>query len=332
MPPYVYVENDRPTAVPDHETEGTGKGFWRKGPTAPDFKHEEVLPTFADKACSFIRDHQAEPFFLYVPLPSPHTPILPTAPFCGASGTNAYGDFCLQTDAVVGQLLDTVRDCGLEEDTIFVFTSDNGCSPAADFAELAAKSHHPSYVFRGHKADIYEGGHRIPLLVRWPRTIAAGADCTDTVCLADLMATMADIVGEELPDTAAEDSVSNLPLWKNPAQEAPIREATVHHSINGSFSIRQSGWKLEFCPGSGGWSAPKPGEEPPDAPPIQLYNLGADIGERQNLQDQHPDVVERLTALMSKYVKNGRSTPGASQPNTGPKYWPQLNWLREADL
>lgn len=329
MPPYVYVEDDRATAVPDRTTEGTGKRFWRQGPTAPDFVHEEVLPRFTEKACAFIeRQARADnPFFLYLPLPSPHTPILPTARFQGKSGTNEYGDFCLLTDWCVGAVMETLAAAGVAENTILVFTSDNGCSPMADFAELAACGHHPSYIFRGHKADIYEGGHRIPLLVRWPDRIASGAVCDDTVCLCDLFATLADLFETPLPDTAGEDSVSNLPLWLATPGAAPVREATVHHSINGSFSIRQGRWKLEFCPGSGGWSSPKPGEETAGLPPLQLYDLEADIGERQNCQAEHPEVVAELTALMTRYVRNGRSTPGTPQPNTGPRYWPQLNWM-----
>jgi hypothetical protein len=146
------------------------------------------------------------------------------------------------------------------------------------------------------------------------------------------MATCAEIVGETLVDSAGEDSVSNLPLWRGEDLARPLREATVHHSIDGSFSIRQGRWKLEFCPGSGGWSHPRPGEETPDMPPMQLYDLRADIAERRNLINEKPDVVEALTALMTRYVKAGRSTPGQPQENTGPSYWPQLNWLNKQDL
>jgi arylsulfatase A-like enzyme len=215
------------------------------------------------------------------------------------------------------------------ENTILVFTTDNGCSPMADFEELAAVGHHPSYVFRGHKADIYEGGHRIPLLIRWPKGMEAGSHCDETVCLSDLLATCADLMGTTLPDDAGEDSVSNLPLWQGKPLDGTLREATVHHSINGSFSIRRGRWKLEMCPGSGGWSYPRPGRDSTEGmPPIQLYDLNADIGERTNVQDQHPDVVEELQALLTRYVEEGRSTPGKPQPNTGDPYWPQLWWMQ----
>ena len=261
MAPYVYVENEQITAVPDRVTEDTEKRFWRKGPTGSDFVHEDVLPNFTKRACNYIEE-QAEagnPFYLYFPLPAPHTPILPTPEFQGKSGTNEYGDFCLMCDDLVGQIMDSLEKAGVADNTILVFTSDNGCSPMADFEELAVCGHNPSYVFRGHKADIYEGGHRIPLLIRWPEGIKAGSISDETVCLADMFATVADILGEKLPDNMAEDSVSNLPVWQGKELAAPLREATVHHSVNGSFSIRQGRWKLEFCPGSGGWSFPASG-------------------------------------------------------------------------
>ena len=333
MPPFVFVENDLPTEVPDRiiEEKREGQVIWRRGPIAPGFTHEGVLPALADRACSYVERRAAteSPFFLYLPLNSPHAPCLPTAEFQGRSGLNDYADFCLMTDAVVGRVLDTLAACGIEDNTIVVFTSDNGCTPVADFGALKRLGHEPSYVFRGHKADIYEGGHRIPFVVRWPDGIDAGRVCDETVCQVDLLATCAQIVGETLEDCAGEDSLSNLSLWQGGRLDTTRREATVHHSFDGSFSIRQGRWKLEFCPGSGGWSWPKPGQEPEGSPPIQLYDLDADIGERANVCSEHPDLVAHLTELMTTYVRNGRSTPGATQPNTGPEHWPQLSWMLE---
>lgn len=330
MPPYVYVENDRPTAEPTRiAVGGEGKLLCRPGPQAPDFEFEDVLPRLTREAVQFVRT-QAEaetPFFLYFPLPAPHTPILPTPAFQGKSGTNEYGDFCLQIDDLVGQLMAVLDEYNLTEDTIFVFTSDNGCSPNADFDELAQFGHRPSYVFRGHKADIYEGGHRIPLIVRWPAQIDAGSRSDETVCLIDLLATWADILDSPLPANAGEDSVSNLPLWQGTELDHSLREGTVHHSVNGSFSIRVGEWKLEMCPGSGGWSYPRPGPETEGLPEIQLYNLNTDIGERENVYDQHPEVVERLKQLLTHYVRNGRSTPGPVQENHGGTSWEQLWWM-----
>lgn len=330
MPPYVYVENDRPTAIPDRVVpESGGKAYWREGPIAPDFKHEDVLPTLTGKALGWIerRARQGAPFFLYFPLPAPHTPILPAPEFRGKSGTNAYGDFCLQVDSVVGQVMEAVERLGVAGDTIIVFAADNGCSPMVDFEELAGVGHKPSYVFRGHKADIYEGGHRIPLVVRWPACIRPGSQTDETVCLIDLMATCADMLGVTLPDNAGEDSISNLPLWTGATHDASLREATVHHSIDGSFSIRKGRWKLEMCPGSGGWSEPRPGKECEGLPPIQLYDLSADIGERRNVCAEHPEIVDELKALLTRYVMNGRSTAGRRQGNAGGIEWAQLWWM-----
>ena len=330
MPPYVYVQDDRVTMVPDRIIPaGEGKGFWREGPVAPDFEHAGVLPRLLGRALEFITAQaQVErPFFLYFPLPAPHTPILPLEAFQGKSGTNPYGDFCLQVDDLVGQVMNTLEQLNLVEDTILIFTSDNGCSPMADFEELAQFGHHPSHVFRGHKADIYEGGHRIPFIVRWPRCVPAGTRCQQTVCLSDLMRTMADILGISLPDQAAEDSFSSLPAWLGEDLPGPLRPATVHTSVDGSLSIRQGHWKLEMCPGSGGWSFPKPGPECEGLPPVQLYDLDADIGERVNLQAQHPEIVAGLQQLLTEYVRRGRSTPGPDQENTGGDVWAQLWWM-----
>ena len=330
MPPYVYVQNDQPTAVPDRIVPaGEGKAYWREGPIAPDFAHEEVLPRLTREALAFIERSagQSRPFFLYFPLPAPHTPILPHEDFQGKSGTNEYGDFCLAVDDVVGQITATLERLGLTDDTIVVFTADNGCSPMADFDELADCGHRPSYVFRGHKADIYEGGHRVPFIVRWPARILAGSSSDETVCLGDLLATCADILGVELPDDAGEDSVSNLPVWTGATIDGALREATIHHSIDGSFSIRKGRWKLEMCPGSGGWSYPRPGAECEGLPPIQLYDLDADIGERRNAHEEHPDLVDELEALLTRYVTEGRSTPGARQDNVGGIEWEQLWWM-----
>lgn len=338
MEPYVYVENNMPTAVPDHITENMLSGpkqagavhyeYWREGVTAPDFKHKDVLPTFTEKAIEYIDSVDDSPFFLYFPLTAPHTPILPSPEFQGKSETNPYGDFVLQCDDIVGKIMKKCEEKGCADNTIIIFTSDNGCSPSANFPLLSEYGHKPSYIFRGCKADIYEGGHRIPLIIRWPQAITAGTSTDETVCLTDLLATIADILDVPLPDNAAEDSVSNLSLWQGDTKK-PVREATVHHSIYGNFSIRKGKWKLELCPGSGGWSDPRPGEEPPDAPPYQLYDLDTDISERQNVINDHPEIVKELRDLLTMYVQNGRSTPGEPQENTGAPFWEQLEWMHK---
>lgn len=319
MPPYVYIENETPTAVPNRVVEGSkSPAMWRKGPIAHDFSFEGVLPTLTDKAVDYI-DGQAkadEPFFLYFPLPAPHTPIVPTKEFQGKSRMNPYADFVIQMDDTVGRVLEALERNNLTDNTLVIFTSDNGCSPQANFDELEKFGHDPSYVFRGHKADIYEGGHRIPFIASWPALVKANTTSDQTICLTDLFATAADIVKATVPDTAAEDSVSILPALTGKALQ-PIRQATVHNSVDGSFSIRQGKWKLVLCPGSGGWSDPRPGKEVKDAPPMQLFDMTKDISEQKNLYGERPEVVQKLTVLLQGYIDKGRSTPGAIQQNEG---------------
>jgi arylsulfatase A-like enzyme len=332
IPPYVYIENDRPTMVPVNFTQDTSEyGWWRKGLTGEDFEHEQVLPVLTGKAVAFIDRHvearPGEPFFLYFPLPAPHTPILPTDEFKGMSGTNPYGDFMLQVDHTVGQILNSLEEHQIAENTLVIFTSDNGCSPQANYSELARYGHNPSFHFRGHKADIYEGGHRVPFLVRWPGKIKAGTENHQVVCLTDLLATAAEITGSETGPATGVDSYSLLPALLGESEQ-PLREATVHHSVNGSFAIRKGPWKLILCPGSGGWSDPKPNSPGiEELPPYQLYNLEQDIGETENLAEEYPEVVEELSGLLKSYIENGRSTPGPKQENTAADNWPGTSWM-----
>jgi arylsulfatase A len=315
MPPYVFIENDRATAVPTVE-----KKWIRAGAAAADFEAINVLPTLTRKAVEYVGQKaegakKDKPFFLYLALTAPHTPILPTKKWQGKSGLNPYGDFVMQTDAAVGEVLAALDKNGLAENTLVIFTSDNGCAPMAGIDELERKGHFPSAVFRGYKADIWDGGHRIPFIARWPGKIKAGSKSEQLICLTDLMATCAEILGDKLPDKAGEDSVSILPALLG-TDKKPLREAVVHHSVSGRFAIRQSKWKLELCPGSGGWSKPNDKKAAEDGlPPVQLYDLGNDIGEKRNVAGEHPETVERLTRLLDKYVAAGRSTPGEPQKN-----------------
>ena len=332
IPPYVYIENDLPTMVPVNYTRNTSEyGWWRNGLTGADFVHEEVLPVLTRKAVDFIDRQMAsnpeDPFFLYFPLPAPHTPILPTDDFKGKSATNPYGDFVLQVDHTVGQILEALETHGISEETLIIFTSDNGCSPEANYQELAKYGHNPSYVFRGHKADIYEGGHRVPFVVRWPGKIKEGTENHQVICLTDLLATVADITGASMSSREGADSYSLLPAFLG-KDEPAIREATVHHSVNGSFAIRKGPWKLILCPGSGGWSDPKP-DSPGIAqlPPYQLYNLEEDMGETINLAEEYPEIVDELSSLMQRYIEEGRSTPGPVLENVPAENWPGLTWM-----
>ena len=316
MPPYVYIENDKTVSIP---TEITSEGG-RTGLTAAGFKAVEVLPTLTRKTVGFIDSQAAtakngKPFFIYMPLNAPHTPILPSAEWRGKSALGKYGDFVMETDWAVGEVMEALERNGIADSTLVIFTSDNGCSPAAGIPQLEAKGHLPNYIFRGHKADIWDGGHRIPFICRWPGMIKAATTSKQLTCLTNLMATCAEIVGVKVPADAGEDSVSILPALLG-KDAGPLQEAVVHHSIDGKFSIRQGNWKLELCPGSGGWSQPKEADAVKlGLPKVQLYDMSEDVRESVNVQDKHPDVVERLTRLLEKYVADGRSTPGAARRN-----------------
>ncbi len=337
MAPYVYVENGIPTEVPDSNTVNTGKySWWRKGPTSKDFIHDEVTPNFFNKSINYINEHaqKKDPFFLYLALPSPHTPILPTEEWAGKSGLNPYGDFMLLIDDYIGKLLDAIEAQKIDDNTIVIFTSDNGCSPAAKIDELIAQGHYPNSIYRGHKADIFEGGHRVPFLIKWPNRIKSKGVSDETICLTDLMATFSDIVSHDLQDDEGEDSYSFLPILGSEPITSSIREATVHHSINGSFAIRKDKWKLIMCPGSGGWSYPKPDNRTVLAtlPKLQLYDLANDPKESINLVLSHPEKVNELKSLLRKYINEGRSTPGKPQTNDDIDFeWKQVGFLSVAE-
>ena len=321
MPPFAFIENDHFVEAPTLEIDA--KEFGRKGAAASGFKAVDVLPTLARKAKDYIRNHaatanQGKPFFLYLPLNSPHTPIAPAKEWQGKSGLGKYGDFVMETDWAVGEVLTELKKNGIADNTLVIFTSDNGCSPSAGIAKLEAQGHFPSELRRGYKADIWDGGHRIPFIARWPGKIKPGSRSDQLICLTDLMATCTDILGVKIPDNAGEDSVSILPALLG-TEDKPLHEAVVHHSCNGSFAIRQGQWKLELCPSSGGWSEPKPEtSEAKQLPPVQLYDMTKDVGERANEYKAHPEIVARLTALLEKFVADGRSTPGGNQKNDAP--------------
>lgn len=330
MVPYVYIENDRVTESPTEDRdflmmEGREEGGrTRKGPTAPSFDADDVLPTIVAKSTQFIESHQkkadqdAKPFFLYVPLASPHTPILPTKEWQGKSGINPYADFVMHTDHAIGEILAAVDRSGASENTIVIVTSDNGCSPQAKFSELAEHGHFPSGPLRGHKADLFEGGHRVPFIVRYPSAKSAGRVSSQLVCLTDIFATVAEIIGEEITDTAAEDSFSFAAVLRDSPATGPMRDHLVSHSINGSFSIRRGNWKLMLCQDSGGWSDPKPkSKQAAGLPARQLYDLAADLGEKENRIEEQAAIAGELLELLKKIVRDGRSTPGMVQANSG---------------
>ncbi len=322
MVPYTFIENDKVVANPTEDRDlamFAGKpGRTRKGPAAPGFEAEDVLPKLRDKAVSYIgaRAEEKKPFFLYLPLTTPHTPVTPSKEWAGKSKLNAYADFVMQTDAIVGDVLAALKKHGAEDNTLVIFTSDNGCSPQADFPALLKLGHNPSGEFRGHKADVYEGGHRVPFFVRWPGKVKPKSESKALACLTDILATCADAIGVKLPDEAGEDSFSLLPALG--VREGKPRDGLVVHSINGSFGVREGKLKLCLCPGSGGWSAPRPGKDEAGLPLVQLFDLEKDSGEKTNLQDRNADAVERMTKLLEKWVSDGRSTLGKPQKNSTP--------------
>jgi arylsulfatase A-like enzyme len=335
MPPYVYLRDDRSTTVPTNRVADSPKpAMWRAGWVGSDFHHADVQPRFLERSLQWLHERKTagdgKPFFLYLALASPHTPIVPTGGFRGKSGANAYGDFVLQVDDAVGQLLDALDRLGMASNTLVVFTADNGCSPAANLDELHQVGHDPSAGFRGHKADLFEGGHRVPFIARWPGQVPAGTRCSQTIGHLDLLATCAAILGKTLPDHVGEDSVSFLPLLRRGDDAGPSRESLVHQSNNGSFAIRMGRWKLLLTPDSGGWGDPKPDSPASKSlPRFQLYDLESDPAESRNVAAEHPEIVTRLGTRMRTLLDNGRTTPGAPQPYFNPQSWPQTAWRGE---
>lgn len=318
-PPYGFIENDCLPVQPSAVCEPDKKLVLHvRGPMVPGWQFDQILPRLTQKAVEYIAGRAADkkPFFLYFPLTSPHEPIAPSAQFRGRSGLSPVADFIMETDWAAGQIIDALDKNGLAGSTLLIFTADNGHCTYTGIQPLLDAGHRPSQRFRGYKSDIWEGGHRIPFIVRWPGKVKPGTTCDKLICLTDLMATCADLLQTKLPDNAGEDSVSILSALRG-SEAGPRHEAVVHHSCNGRFSLRQGQWKLELCPGSGGY-----GGTPSDAqaakqrlPPVQLYDMSRDDTETANVQDKHPAVVARLTGLLQQYVTQGRSTPGTPQAN-----------------
>jgi arylsulfatase A-like enzyme len=318
MPPYLYVENDRAVEQATeyveagaHRREGGG-GFWRGGLAASNFRHMEVLPRITEKAVAYIEaqaDRQMTPFFLYLALTAPHTPWLPLERFRNRSKAGYYGDFCVQVDDTVGAIVQALNRSGLSDRTLLIFTSDNGAHwPQPDIARYG---HRANLHFRGQKADIWEGGHRIPLILRWPGKIAEGSHSSRLVSLTDLYATFAALVGTTLEDNEAEDSFNILPNLIRDSGDSPIRDAMVQHSKDGMFAIRKGDWKLIQGLGSGGFTEPAKIEPGPGEMEGQLYNMAEDPAEQHNLYQSEPKRVESLSALLKAYQESGRTRESA---------------------
>ncbi|MHC4751647.1 MAG: sulfatase-like hydrolase/transferase [Planctomycetota bacterium] len=277
-----------------------------------------VLPKLTEKVVKHIDNHATKlpekPFFIYFALPAPHCPIAPADFVKGRSKAGGYGDFVVEVDWTVGQVAKALDRNGLARDTLVIVTSDNG-SPGRTkvkrepYSIIEVYGHYPNGHLRGIKADIWDGGHREPFIARWPGRIPAGTTSNELICLTDLLASCAAIVGVELPDNAGEDSYNVLPAMLDQKLAEPIREAIVHHSGSGMFSIRQGKWKLILGRGSGGFSSPKTYKPKPGEPKGQLYNLEDDVAETSNLWSKNPQIVERLTNLLESYKQQGHSRP-----------------------
>lgn len=317
MIPYVYYRNHQPTAAVTERQEALGfPRFIREGPRADDFDPRDTLDLFTREAVSFIERSAADeaPFFLYLPLTAPHKPVWPAERFVGATDLGPYGDFIHQTDWTVGEVLNALDSTGAADQTLVVFSSDNGSFmyrlPEREpdhLDDATVQGYHPAnhtanHIWRGTKADIWEAGHRVPFIVRWPGTTAPGSVNEQAIGLTDLMATFADITEYSLPEDAAEDSFSLLPLLTGNGWTTP-RPPVVHHSSNGIFALRDGNWKMVFGNGSGGREQPV-GE--PFQEPYFLFDLVADPREGANQIEQNPDVAARLADELATIRASGR--------------------------
>ncbi|MCY2990000.1 MAG: arylsulfatase [Planctomycetota bacterium] len=320
-PPYCFIEHNRTVGVP---SVFLPRALLQNhlaslpGPALKDWKLEPILPALGDHACEFIaRQAKArQPFLLYLPLTTPHTPLAVNAPWRGKSGlASAVADLVMETDATVGRVLHTLETSGVADETLVLFTSDNGFAPYVGAAQLEARGHYPSGPFRGYKGDAWEGGHREPFIVRWPGVVRPSSVCGQLVHQADLLATLADILGTKLPDNAGEDSFSLLPLLRG--EDKPIRQHAVSCAMSGVPALRNGDWKLiAATSGSGGFNKNQPPLEP--ATPVLLYNLADDLGETNNRASEHPDRVTEMKVILERLIADGRSTPGAPQKNDVP--------------
>jgi arylsulfatase A-like enzyme len=278
-----------------------------------------VDQVFLQKSREFLEDHAkrrpGQPFFLFHSTQAVHLPSFAAKPFQGRTRAGPHGDFIHQLDAIVGELLHTLERLGLADNTLVIFSSDNGPETTSVVHMRADHGHDGAHPWRGVKRDQWEGGHRVPLLVRWPGKIAPGRVSDQTVCLTDLMATCAALTGATLPHDAAEDSFDLLPVLLGNEPAAPVRPYTLHQTISLALAIRRGPWKFLDHRGSGGNNYEQPQLKrfalPDTAPaaPGQLYHLGNDPGETTNLYFQHPEIVRELQALLETSKAAGRSAP-----------------------
>ncbi len=306
MPPYCFIENDRTVGVPDREKD-IYHAQQRPGPMVEGWDDTEVDQTFASKAVAWLQDvvkgGQQRPFFLYLPTAAPHRPCVGPDFIRGRSRAGQRGDMVCMFDWVVGKVMDALQRLGVADQTLLFVTSDNGAREGD--VDGSNYGHRSCGDWRGFKGDIWDGGHREPLIVRWPGRIEPGATCNALVSLGDLAATCADLTGAELPTDAAEDSVSMLPLLLG--ERPAVRHGVVHHSMRGYFCVRMQQWKVIFGLGSGGFSHPQAARPGAEDPPGQLYDLESDPTETTNLWFDHPDLVHAARETLEGWRRAGRS-------------------------
>lgn len=312
--------------TPPYENErGEGNGWVE---VAPSFNDELVLETLTSRAVDYINEsaNRAKPFFLYLALTSPHLPHCTHPDFRGKSDCGNYGDFMQETDYRVGQILGALDAKKIADNTLVIFTSDNGAETNYIYQRDTYR-HYSSLNFKGGKRDIYEGGHHVPFLMRWPGVIKPGRKVDIPVCQTDYLATLADIVGVTLKENEGEDSFSLLPAMRGTKYDQSLRGSVIHHSESGHFAIREGKWKLNMFRGSGGSLKPAWIEPQANEPRFELYNIEDDPGETKNLFFEHPEIVNQLEAKITKIIENGRSTSGAPQAMVK-ENWPQLTWMK----
>lgn len=317
IPPYFYIRDDQAVQPPTREisarnTPGwtTIQGeFWRAGLIAEDMELEDVLPRFTDEAVSVIERHHAktpdDPLFLYLAYPAPHTPWLPSSEFAGKSQVGLYGDFMEMVDAMIGRVLNELDKQGMKDNTLVVFTSDNG--PVWYDADVQRLAHDSAGPWRGMKADAWEAGHRMPFIVRWPGHVAENTTSEQTVCFTDLMATFAAITGTTLQKDEGPDSFDFSPALRGESSDASTRRMELPmRSGSGLMTIREGKWKLIQGLGSGGFSKPRKVQPEPDGPTGQLYDLEADPQESKNVYLKYPEIVKRLEGVLEELVDRGQ--------------------------
>ncbi len=319
IPPYFYIRGNRAVVPPTDRISANrspdwspNQGqFWREGAIAPNLALDQVLPRLTDEAVQVVAQHalreQEQPLLLYLAYPAPHTPWLPSAKFRDTTRAGLYGDFVAMVDSEIGRVLDALKKAGMAENTLLIFTSDNG--PVWFDADKQTYGHDATGGLRGMKSDAWEGGHRMPFVVRWPGVVDAAAKSSQIICFTDLLATFAELWGRSLSPAEGVDSFSFLRVLHSvQPEDSPVRDTLVVQagSRPSMMSIRMGSWKLITELGSGGFTPPKHQDATPGGPEGQLYNLQSDPGEQNNVYQLHPEVVARCKESLRQIVESGR--------------------------